>query len=73
MIVKYRIFCELPFIIAWPPGLSQFCPMWNWQEVAMNNTNIRAWEGIFEIRNWNKYGAGFMKMQNTYIFMGNRI
>ena len=30
MIEKYRIFCELPFIIAWPPGLSQFCPMWNW-------------------------------------------
>lgn len=39
----------------------------------MNNTNIRVWEGIFEIRNWNKYGAGFMKMQDTYIFMENRI
>lgn len=39
----------------------------------MNNTNIRVWEGIFEIRNWNKYGAGFMKMQDTNIFTENRI
>lgn len=73
MIEKYRIFCESPFIIAWPPGLSQFCPMWIGGRLLWTIQNIRAWEGIFEIRNWNKYGAGFMKMQNTYISMGNRI